>query len=30
MRRYAEEAGFASVQVLPLETDFWRFYLLSR
>jgi SAM-dependent methyltransferase len=29
MERYAREAGFSSVEVLPLETDFWRFYLLS-
>jgi hypothetical protein len=28
MRRYAEEAGFTSVEVLPIEHDFWRFYRL--
>ena len=28
VRRYAEEAGFASCEVLPIENDFWRFYLL--
>jgi 2-polyprenyl-3-methyl-5-hydroxy-6-metoxy-1,4-benzoquinol methylase len=28
VRRYAEEAGFASCEVLPVENDFWRFYLL--
>jgi ubiquinone/menaquinone biosynthesis C-methylase UbiE len=28
VRRYATEAGFASFEVLPLESDFYRFYLL--
>jgi 2-polyprenyl-3-methyl-5-hydroxy-6-metoxy-1,4-benzoquinol methylase len=28
VRRYADEAGFASCEVLPIEHDFWRFYLL--
>jgi len=28
VRRYAQEAGFASCTVLPIENDFWRFYLL--
>ena len=28
VRRYAEEAGFSSFSVLPIENDFWRFYLL--
>jgi 2-polyprenyl-3-methyl-5-hydroxy-6-metoxy-1,4-benzoquinol methylase len=28
VRRYAEDAGFASCEVLPIENDFWRFYLL--
>jgi 2-polyprenyl-3-methyl-5-hydroxy-6-metoxy-1,4-benzoquinol methylase len=28
VRRYAAEAGFASCEVLPIEHDFWRFYLL--
>lgn len=28
LRRYAEDAGFASVEVLPIEHDFWRFYRL--
>ena len=28
-RRYAEEAGFGSVEVLPIEHDFWRFYRLE-
>jgi len=26
--RYATEAGFSSCEVLPIENDFWRFYLL--
>jgi hypothetical protein len=25
-RRYALDAGFTDVQVLPIENDFWRFY----
>ena len=28
VRRYADEAGFTSCEVLPIENDFWRFYLL--
>jgi 2-polyprenyl-3-methyl-5-hydroxy-6-metoxy-1,4-benzoquinol methylase len=28
LRRYALEAGFREVEVLPVETDFWRFYRL--
>jgi SAM-dependent methyltransferase len=28
LRRYASEAGFARVDVLPIAHDFWRFYLL--
>lgn len=28
LRRYAAEAGFSGVQVLPIEHDFWRFYRL--
>jgi 2-polyprenyl-3-methyl-5-hydroxy-6-metoxy-1,4-benzoquinol methylase len=28
VRRYAEEAGFSSCEVLPIENDFWRLYLL--
>jgi 2-polyprenyl-3-methyl-5-hydroxy-6-metoxy-1,4-benzoquinol methylase len=27
--RYAREAGFSGVEILPLETDTWRFYRLS-
>ena len=26
--RYAAEAGFSSCEILPIENDFWRFYLL--
>ncbi|HLF99600.1 MAG TPA: methyltransferase domain-containing protein [Acidimicrobiia bacterium] len=29
LRRYAEEAGFTSVEVLPIEADFFRFYRLG-
>lgn len=28
LRRYAEEAGFRDVEVLPIDTDYWRFYRL--
>jgi 2-polyprenyl-3-methyl-5-hydroxy-6-metoxy-1,4-benzoquinol methylase len=28
VERYAKEAGFADVEVLPIENDFWRFYRL--
>ena len=28
LRRYADEAGFSRADVLPIENDFWRFYLL--
>jgi SAM-dependent methyltransferase len=28
LRRYALDAGFRSVEVLPIETGFWRFYRL--
>jgi 2-polyprenyl-3-methyl-5-hydroxy-6-metoxy-1,4-benzoquinol methylase len=28
LRRYAEEAGFERLEVLPIEDDLWRFYLL--
>jgi len=30
LRRYATEAGFSELEVLPIETDFWRFYRLRR
>lgn len=29
VRRYAAEAGFARVEILPIEDKFWRFYLLT-
>lgn len=29
LRRYAQEAGFAATEVLPLETEDWRFYRLT-
>ncbi len=29
LRRYAEEAGFGNVEVLPIEHDFYRFYRLT-
>jgi hypothetical protein len=29
VRTYAEQAGFAHFEVLPIENDFWRFYRLS-
>jgi 2-polyprenyl-3-methyl-5-hydroxy-6-metoxy-1,4-benzoquinol methylase len=29
VRRYADEAGFSSCEVMPIENDFWRFYLLK-
>jgi 2-polyprenyl-3-methyl-5-hydroxy-6-metoxy-1,4-benzoquinol methylase len=29
VRRYADEAGFSGCEVLPIEHDFWRFYLLK-
>jgi 2-polyprenyl-3-methyl-5-hydroxy-6-metoxy-1,4-benzoquinol methylase len=29
VRRYADEAGFSSCEILPIEHDFWRFYLLE-
>jgi len=28
LHRYAEEAGFADVDVLDIENEFWRFYRL--
>ena len=30
MQRYAREAGFADVEVLPVDHDLWRFYALTR
>jgi 2-polyprenyl-3-methyl-5-hydroxy-6-metoxy-1,4-benzoquinol methylase len=29
LRRYAAEAGFHGVEILPIENDFWRFYRLT-
>jgi 2-polyprenyl-3-methyl-5-hydroxy-6-metoxy-1,4-benzoquinol methylase len=29
LRRYAEEAGFSEVEILPIENDLWRFYRLT-
>jgi hypothetical protein len=29
VRGYAEQAGFGSFEVLPIENDFWRFYRLT-
>jgi 2-polyprenyl-3-methyl-5-hydroxy-6-metoxy-1,4-benzoquinol methylase len=29
LRRYARQAGFRSVEVLPLQTETWRFYQLT-
>jgi 2-polyprenyl-3-methyl-5-hydroxy-6-metoxy-1,4-benzoquinol methylase len=29
LRHYAQQAGFASVEVLPIETETWRFYRLT-
>lgn len=29
LARWAREAGFTEVEVLPIENDFWRFYRLS-
>jgi hypothetical protein len=29
LRDYAEQAGFAGVEVLPIDHDFWRFYRLT-
>ena len=30
LRRYAKEAGFGNLEVLPLETETWRFYRLTQ
>jgi 2-polyprenyl-3-methyl-5-hydroxy-6-metoxy-1,4-benzoquinol methylase len=29
LRRYAQQAGFATVEILPLQTETWRFYRLA-
>ena len=28
LRGYARQAGFDDIEILPIETDFWRFYRL--
>jgi hypothetical protein len=30
LRRYAVEAGFREIEILPIETDYWRFYRLTQ
>jgi 2-polyprenyl-3-methyl-5-hydroxy-6-metoxy-1,4-benzoquinol methylase len=30
LRQYARQAGFSEVEVLPIHTDYWRFYRLLR
>lgn len=30
LRRYAQEAGFRDIDILPIEHDFFRFYRLVR
>ncbi|HEX3205525.1 MAG TPA: class I SAM-dependent methyltransferase, partial [Propionibacteriaceae bacterium] len=30
LRQYALQAGFGAVEVLPIHTDYWRFYRLLR
>jgi SAM-dependent methyltransferase len=30
VRKYATEAGFSDVQILPIKRDYWRFYRLLR
>jgi hypothetical protein len=29
VRQYATDAGFARCETLPIEDEFWRFYLLT-
>jgi hypothetical protein len=29
VREWSDQAGFASLRVLPIDHDFWRFYQLS-
>ncbi|MBI5104766.1 MAG: class I SAM-dependent methyltransferase [Solirubrobacterales bacterium] len=29
VRRYARDAGFGTVEVAPIDNDFWRFYVLT-
>jgi hypothetical protein len=28
LRTYARDAGFDDIEILPIETDMWRFYRL--
>jgi hypothetical protein len=28
LRAYALEAGFGAMEILPIDTEFWRFYRL--
>ena len=28
LRDYARSAGFSDIEILPIDTDFWRFYRL--
>jgi hypothetical protein len=30
VRGYAEQAGFSRFEILPIENDFYRFYLMSQ
>ena len=30
LREYALQAGFGGVEVLPIQTEYWRFYRLLR
>jgi hypothetical protein len=30
LRNYALQAGFRDVQILPIQTDYWRFYRLAQ
>ncbi|HEV2930060.1 MAG TPA: SAM-dependent methyltransferase, partial [Propionibacteriaceae bacterium] len=30
LRKYALQAGFGEVEILPIHTDYWRFYRLRR
>jgi 2-polyprenyl-3-methyl-5-hydroxy-6-metoxy-1,4-benzoquinol methylase len=30
VRQYARESGFSTCEVLPIQNDFWRFYLLKQ
>ncbi len=30
LQSYAETAGFSGIEVLPIETDLWRFYELKK